>query len=764
MMTMRNTRDRLILATLLFLGVALQPPRGALGSELRGPGQSASGPSERPAPDAQRESEAGGDLAAKLAAIEKAVDARRRRLHVPGASLVIVKDDRVIYLKGLGFRDMERKLPVTPRTLFAIGSCTKAFTAMTVMMSAEDGKLSLEDSPKKYLPYFRLRDPESDARITISDLLCHRSGLGATDIAWYTGVLRPREVIRVAGQAKPTAKLGEKWQYQNVMFLAAGEVVAKAQKSPWRKVVTRRILRPLGMTATNTSVKETQRTPDHALGYTYNGETKQTLRLPMRDLANIAPAGAINSNAEEMAQWLRLMLGGGVFEGRRLISEKSFNELVAPHMKVVGEMQYGYGWLLRHWHGRRVIEHSGGIDGFNAQVALMPDQKLGLVLLTNISSSQLPSATMNAVWENLVGRPQDPPAAVADASAAPAAASAGSDEASGGAPAHSAASPAGEAGSYHLAEANIDVIVAFNDGKLTIQAPGQPAAALEPLGGRRYRIAPPAPENSFVTFRPSQKDPQASELLLEQGGGSITVVLTKQAETTPAPFTPPMTVEELMRKVIEAAGGEANLRKHRTMTVRFDVDIENQGLTGRGVLLSRAPNATAETITLFGMRKKIGTLREYYDGAQGGAEASFAPPAPHTGKQLADAAIAADFSPALNWKTLFKTVEIRKLAKVGDEEAYEVRKTPEKGNPVTDFIATRSCLLLKRESMVALPGNDGALPLSETFTDYRAVDGVMVPFTRVRTLPEMGDMRLTVKEVKFDARMPASAFRPGARR
>src|SRR5262249_10018525 len=187
-------------------------------------------------------------------------------------------------------------------------------------------------------------------------------------------------------------------------------------------------------------------------------------------------------------------------------------------------------------------------------------------------------------------------------------------------------------------------------------------------------------------------------------------------------------------------------------------------LTGRGVLLSRAPNATAETITLFGMRKKIGTLREYYDGAQGGAEASFAPPAPHTGKRLADAAIAADFSPELNWKTLFKTIEIRKLVKVGDEDAYEVRKTPEKGHPVTDFIGTRSFLLLKRESMIALPGNDAALPLSETFTDYRAVDGVMVPFARVRTLPEMGVMRLAVREVKFDARVPASAFRPGTQK
>src|SRR5215813_10698638 len=137
---------------------------------------------------------ASSDLASKVAAIEKAIDARRVQLGIPGVSLVIVKEDKVIYLKGLGLKNIERNLPVTPDTLFAIGSAGKAFTAMSVMMTADEAKLSLDDSPKKFLQYFKLQDPEADAKITIRDLLCHRSGLNRTDLAFNTGALNREEL------------------------------------------------------------------------------------------------------------------------------------------------------------------------------------------------------------------------------------------------------------------------------------------------------------------------------------------------------------------------------------------------------------------------------------------------------------------------------------------------------------------------------------------------------------------------------------------
>jgi len=188
-----------------------------------------------------------------LAAVETAIDARRKELGIPGLSLVIVKDDRVIYIKGLGLKDIDKKLPVTPETLFAIGSASKAFTAMAAVMSADEGLLSLEDSPKKFLPYFTLRDPEAAAKITLRDLLSHRSGLNRTDLAMVTNKLNREELIKVAGRAKPTNKLGEKFQYQNVMYAAAGEVVAKAQHSTWDRVMETKIFKPLGMKESNTT-------------------------------------------------------------------------------------------------------------------------------------------------------------------------------------------------------------------------------------------------------------------------------------------------------------------------------------------------------------------------------------------------------------------------------------------------------------------------------------------------------------------------------
>ncbi len=172
------------------------------------------------------------DYSAPLAAIEKAIDDKRKEFGVPGISLVIVKDDKVIYLKGLGVKDFEHNTPVTPNTRFAIGSASKALTAMLAVMSADEGKLSLDDSPKKFLPYFTLRDEEAAAKITLRDLLSHRSGLNRTDLAMVTGMLNREELIKVAGLAKPTAKLGEKFHYQNIMYTAAAKQSPKHKTQP----------------------------------------------------------------------------------------------------------------------------------------------------------------------------------------------------------------------------------------------------------------------------------------------------------------------------------------------------------------------------------------------------------------------------------------------------------------------------------------------------------------------------------------------------
>ena len=685
----------------------------------------------------------GDDFTARLAKTQQDLDAKREEFHVPGAALVIVKDDKIVAIQGMGLRDRERKLPVTPQTLFAIGSSTKAFTAMTALMSVDDGKLSLSDPPRKYLPYFKLKDPDADAKITVSDLLCHRSGLERTDLAWYTGKLRSPEVIQVAGEAKPTAKLGEKFQYQNVMFLAAGEVVAGAQGRPWGDVLKTRIFKPLGMKDSTLSIRDMQRRSDFSRGYSYNSNTKETHLLPTRDLSVIAPAGAINSNAQDMAQWLRLMLGGGKFEGKTLLSEASFTQLLTKHMDVGGPIGYSYGWFLRSWNGHKVVEHGGNIDGFSAAVALMPDQHLGFVLLTNLNDTPLQALALDIVWNDLLGTPS---------------ASAPTDGDTAAAPTAPAGDPAREVGLYSLLpKLNLDI--KLQDGKLMAQPTGQINLPLKNVGGRRYVVDMPGVTGIFLTFRPAKDDANATELLFEQNGAKM--VAKKKAVV---PFASPLSPDALMAKVIEAAGGEANLRKHKTMRVRTTLEMPGQGITGEVIAYNRAPSASAEITTLWAAGKKIATQHKYFDGAQGGDENSFTTPTTKSGSQINDALIASDFYRELNWKTAFKTTVIKAIEKVGGEDAYVVEKTPEKGSSIVERYSTKTFLLLQRDTQATDPESGITINSVATYSDYRPVDGVMIPFKVVETALGGNETITLVKDVKFDAPLPVGVFRSSGKK
>lgn len=774
------------------------------------------------------------DYTVQLAAIEKAIDDKRKEFGIPGAALVIVKDDHVIYLKGLGVKDFERQLPVTPDTLFAIGSSSKAFTAMLALMSVDEGKLSLEDSPKKFLPYFKLRDPDADAKITIRDLLSHRSGLNRTDLAMVSGALNRAELIQVAAMAKPTAKLGEKFQYQNVMYTAAGEAVAQAENSTWDKLIETRLFKPLGMKGSDTTVAAMQKSRDFSFGYDYNAATKVTRRLPQREIPSAAPAGAINSSARDMAQWLRFMLGDGVINGKRLVSAKSFNEAVTRQITIGGSISYGLGWFLRDWNKHKVVEHGGNIDGFNAQVALMPDQKLGFVLLTNVTASSLGAFAMNTVWKGLVG---DPTPTSETATAA-------------------ATDPKLEVGRYRMASPPVTFEVSMKDDKLVLSVPGQPPYPLQPLGGRRYKLSDPAPPGFYATFRPVKDKQSETELFLEQPQGNIIAQREAGVDTNPAvagestagplstvvgsyeseskrvieigvrdgkvsllvPGQPPyplteteknklrspalpesywidvtrdekgdvagivvnqpegrftfnrlkigalISVDELLAKMIDAYGGEANLRKHTSSLTKVEIDLENQGVQAEGTISARTPNLSASELRLTALGKQIGTIVSFFDGTVGGEVLSFGPEEIYSGKRLEDIRNGSDFYDVLNWKKNYKTIEVKRLSKVGDEEVYVVVRQSEKGTPVTDYVSTKSFLVLKRDSVITSETSGVELPQTQTFSDYRLVDGTMVAFKMVSNNVANGDVVLRVKEMKWNVPIDDSVFQKPAKK
>ena len=765
------------------------------------------------------------DLQKRLAAIEEKVEARRKELGIPGMALAIVKDGEIIYAKGLGYKSFEKKVPVTADTQFAIGSATKAFTALSVLMSQEEGKLNLDDSPKKYLPYFKINNPETDKNITIRDLLSHSSGLNRTDLAMVTGKLNREELIRVAGEAKPTAGLREKFQYQNLMFTAAGEIVSKVQKMPWEKFIEDRIFKPLNMTNSDLSVSSMQRAKDFSFGYEYNSDTKETRLLPMRSIDVVAPAGSINSSANDMAKWLKFMLGGGEVNGKRLVAENLFAELIKPQMKISpdGKNSYGLGWFLESWKGMKVVQHGGNIDGFNSMVAMIPEKNLGFVMLTNVSASPLGSELMPIVWSGILEEQKT---------------ESSNNSASTGAEK--------EVGKYRLAAAGVDFEVAMKNGKLMMNVPGQPEYTLENVNGRKYKLAN-APDGFFITFKDNEaflEQPQgnftlpkvkadgaveskpASESAKELVGvyelekdtskrieiaekdGKVSLVIEGQppyelrekskdvfsAVPLPDSFSikakrdesgklsgivlaqpqgdavfnrllkenssaPKMSVDELMTKAIDALGGEDNWRKVNSRVVTFDVDFVNQGVKGYGTQYAKTPNLTTTETTLTALGKPIGTIFEYFDGTGGGSKTSFTPDEIYTGKQLADARINADFYSLINWKKNYKKAELRGTKKVGDEDAYVVVFEPENGNKDTIYFSQKTFLPLKLESFTSSSTSNINLPYSETYSDYRAIDGVMIPFKTINKNIGFGEIVTTIKEVKQNTAIDDAKFR-----
>jgi zinc protease len=306
----------------------------------------------------------------------------------------------------------------------------------------------------------------------------------------------------------------------------------------------------------------------------------------------------------------------------------------------------------------------------------------------------------------------------------------------------------------------------MKDDKLTLTVPGQPSYTLENIGGRRYKLGAPAPDGFFATFRPLQGDPTGTELFLQQPQGDI--VLPRRPVTTINDEAPKkdaaaadsslISTDELLAKMIAAFGGEENLRKHKSSVMQVQVDLENQGVQAKGTMSARVPNLTGSEMTFMALGKTIGTQISFFDGSDGGEVSSFGSPNNFSGKRLEDIRAGSDFYDVLNWKTNYKTIKVKKIAKVGDEDAYVVERRSEKGTPITDYISTKTFLPLKRDSLIVSDTLSIELPLTQTFSDYRNVNGVMVPFQTTANTLTNGDVVLRVVDVKFDVDIPDTVF------
>ncbi len=345
-----------------------------------------------------------------MESIERFVAGQLAAWEVPGCSVVCVRDGDVVLAEGWGRRDLEAGLPVTSDTLFAIGSVTKAFTVATIGALVDDGLLDWERPLRDYLPDARFDDSLVTDRLTVVDLLAHRSGLPRHDVAWIGHPDWSRaEIVRRLRFLPLSRDLRQAFQYCNLGYLVAGRLVEVLSGTAWEDYLRTRLLTPLGMDRTNLSVDDLNADPDHATAY----ERRRGAVVPVRPrpLTAMAPAGAVNSCAAEMARWLLAQLGGGTLDGQAVMSPDTVARQHAPHMVLPEDRTfpastrhaYGLGWLIGRYRDHRLAEHSGGIDGFRTECILLPDDGIGVAVMTNTSSSVMAPVVAYRLLDELLG-------------------------------------------------------------------------------------------------------------------------------------------------------------------------------------------------------------------------------------------------------------------------------------------------------------------------------------------------------------------------
>ena len=361
---------------------------------------------------------------------------------VPGLAIAVIKEDSVVFMKGYGVREVGKSALVNEHTLFAIGSTTKAVTAAAVGMLVDEGKLSWDDPVTKHIPWFQLLDPWATRELTIRDLLCHRVGVGGAFLPALTTFDR-NEVLRRFRYVKPYVPFRAAYSYNNVMLTLAGQVVGADSGMSRDEFVQERIFRPLGMTESYTNIDPLWDAvniaacfccdlPGRTVGIeaARNGANLAMPHMPVeggirtipwRKYDNIGPAGGeLTSNIVDMAKWVQLQVGKGVYKGQHIISAVAMEQMHTPQMIIpptnmpiflkqesgVHFLAYGLGWVMNDYRGRKMIWHTGGVYGFLALVGLLPEENVGLVILSNFNASKLPLVLMMRIFDAYMGEPE----------------------------------------------------------------------------------------------------------------------------------------------------------------------------------------------------------------------------------------------------------------------------------------------------------------------------------------------------------------------
>lgn len=330
-----------------------------------------------------------------------------------GFAVAVIQKDKVIYAKGFGYRDAENKLPVTPNTLFAIGSCSKAFTTTLIGKLQKEGKVNIDQPVTNYLSELKFYNEDMTNHITLRDMMSHRTGLSRFDMSWYLfNTSSTDSLLKRIQYMEPNAGLREKWQYNNFMYMAQGALIEKLTGKSWGEHIKEKLFIPLGMTHSNVSIPELLKGEDIAKGYGLKPD--HTLdKLAYYNIDGMAPAGAINSNVNDMAKWMSAWINNGKYEGKEIIPENFRNQAISSQAIVEEGLpgkespdvyfgNYGFGWFLDSYKGHYRVEHGGNIDGFSAISSFFPADSIGVVVLSNQNGSKVPVVVKDIIVDRLL--------------------------------------------------------------------------------------------------------------------------------------------------------------------------------------------------------------------------------------------------------------------------------------------------------------------------------------------------------------------------
>lgn len=341
--------------------------------------------------------------------IDSFIDSTMKQWQVPGLSVAIVKDGKVVFIKGYGVRNIESGEKVTPNTLFYLASVTKTFTSTLAMLAVDQKKLNIDQPLKTYFPDFGFYDTLASNRITMRDMLCHRTGLPRENFFLLSYQGARKDIRKSMRYFEPTRDFRSGFQYANEPFTVAGDMVAELLGSTWEDQVTKQFLQPLGMDRSVFSYKDMLKSDDYSTPYgKWEGKLGSSKYF---DSELLGPAGSLISNANDLSKWLLFHMNKGKVDAQQIISPEVISQLYNPQIPVPSSSKfqeillpcYGLGWFTDDYRGHLHIHHGGALYGYGSLVSYLPNDRIGVVILANLFATPYMNVLERYIFDKMLG-------------------------------------------------------------------------------------------------------------------------------------------------------------------------------------------------------------------------------------------------------------------------------------------------------------------------------------------------------------------------